>query len=391
MSEDEPETADQANAAQKRDEGGPEPLRSVHTSNLPEILDHFGISVMVTTYQAGRLVMLRSQAGVLNTHFRSFDKPMGLAVANNRLAVGAATSIWEFHNLPAVCQKLDAPKEGDDPATTDLAAKHDACFLPRTTHWTGDIQIHEMSWVGHGNEAELWFVNTRFSCLCRRSNIYCFEPVWRPSFITSYVPGDCCHLNGLGLRDGRPRYVTALGETNEPGGWRENKKDGGLLIDIESGEIMNRGLSMPHSPRWYNNRLWLLQSGTGSFGYVDAQSGKYESIASLPGFTRGLTFVGPLAFIGLSQVRESAVFGGVPIAERALEERTCGVWVINIETGETVGFVKFEDAVQEIFAVEIVPARYPELVNEDRDLLAGSFELPDDALSDVPPELRADQ
>ena len=310
---------------------------------------------------------------------------MAGAISNSR--VGASTSIWEFHNLPAVCQKLDAEKEGQ-PAST---ATHDACFLPRTTHWTGDIQIHEMAWVGQGNEAELWFVNTRFSCLCRRSSIYCFEPAWRPSFVTSYVPGDCCHLNGLGLREGRPRYVTALGETNEPAGWRENKKDGGILIDLDSGEIVVRGLSMPHSPRWYNDRLWLLESGTGGFGLVDLQSGKYESITSLPGFTRGLTFAGPLAFIGLSQVRESAVFGGVPIAERALEERTCGVWVVNTESGETVGFVKFEDAVQEIFAVETTNARYPELVNEDRELLAGSFELPDEALADVPPELRSDQ
>jgi uncharacterized protein (TIGR03032 family) len=309
---------------------------------------------------------------------------MGLAVADNRLAVGAATSIWEFHNLPAVCHKLDAQSEVDTPAI-----HHDACFLPRTTHWTGDVQIHEMAWVGRGNEAELWFVNTRFSCLCRRSGIYCFEPVWRPPFVTSYVPGDCCHLNGLALRDGRPRYATALGQTNHPAGWRENKKDGGILIDVDSGEIMVGGLSMPHSPRWYNDRLWLLESGTGSIGFIDPQSGKYQSIASLPGFTRGLTFAGPLALVGLSQVRESAVFGGVPIAERALEERTCGVWVINIQSGETVAFVKFEDAVQEIFAVEIVPSRYPELVNDDQELLAGSFELPDDALADVPPDFRA--
>lgn len=378
MSESESDRTDLADAC--------EPLRSVHTSNLPEILDHFGISLLVSTYQAGRLVMLRAQNGLLNTHFRTFDKPMGLAVGDNRLAVGAATSIWEFHNLPAVCSRLDAEREGE-PKSSE---KHDACFLPRTTHWTGDVQVHEMAWVGRGNEAELWFVNTRFSCLCRRSNIYCFEPVWRPSFVTSYVPGDCCHLNGLGLRDGRPRYVTALGQTSEPAGWRDNKKEGGILIDLASDQMIVEGLSMPHSPRWYNDRLWVLQSGTGGFGWVDLQSGKYESVASLDGFTRGLTFVGPLAFIGLSQVRESAVFGGVPIASRALEERTCGVWMVNIETGTTVGFVKFEDAVQEIFAVEVVHARYPELVNEDREILAGSFELPDEALADVPAELRAD-
>ncbi|MEM8670997.1 MAG: TIGR03032 family protein [Planctomycetota bacterium] len=370
-----------------------QPLRSVHTSNLPEILDHFGVSVMVTTYQAGRLVILRSQGGVLNTHFRSFDKPMGLAITGGRLAIGAGTSIWEFHNLPAVCTRLSENPENENEASksdSPVDPIHDACFLPRTTHWTGDIQIHEMAWVGKGNEADLWFVNTRFSCLCRRSDVYSFEPVWRPSFIQQYVPGDCCHLNGLGLREGRPRYVTALGETGDVAGWRENKANGGILMDLEQNEVICRELSMPHSPRWYRDRLWLLESGTGSFGYIDAQTGTYHAIASLPGFTRGLTFTGPLAWIGLSQVRESAVFGGIPIAERALEERACGVWVINIETQQTVGFVKFEDAVQEIFAVEIMPARYPELVNEDRELLGGSFELPDAALNDVPPELRAD-
>jgi uncharacterized protein (TIGR03032 family) len=360
-------TSENTSQAEQNEQGASEPLRSVHTSNLPGILDHFGISVMVSTYQAGRLVMLRSEGGVLNTHFRSFDKPMGLAIADNRLAVGAAMNIWEFHNIPAVSRKLDA-KLANDPVQDDNADqsvaqadqpsppahRHDACFLPRTIHWTGDIQIHEMAWVGRGNQAQLWFVNTLFSCLCQRSDIYNFQPIWRPPFVTKYEPGDCCHLNGLGLRDGQPRYVTALGETDEPGKWRENKKDGGILIDLDSNEIILRGLSMPHSPRWSNNRLWLLESGTGSFGYVDPHTGRYEAITSLPGFTRGLSFIGPLAFIGLSQVRESAVFGGVPIAEKALEERICGVWVVNIESGDTVGYVQFEEAVQEIFAVDVV-------------------------------------
>ncbi len=370
-----------------------QPLRSVHTSNLPEILDQLGVSLMVTTYQAGRLVILRAENGVLNTHFRCFDKPMGLAISGNRLAVGAATSVWEFHNLPAVCQRLGSQSVAEAGGTEGVKANanpHDACFLPRTTHWTGDVQIHEMAWVGGGHEAELWFVNTRFSCLCRRSDTFSFEPVWRPSFVTKYIPGDCCHLNGIGLRDGEPRYLTALGETNEIAGWRENKTSGGIVIDRSQNEVICRGLSMPHSPRWYRDRLWLLESGTGGFGYLDASTGRYENVASLPGFTRGLAFTGPLAWIGLSQVRESAVFGGIPIAQRTMDERVCGVWVVNIETGQTVGFVKFEDAVQELFAVEVVPARYPELVNEDRELLAGSFELPDAALGEVPPELRAE-
>jgi uncharacterized protein (TIGR03032 family) len=364
-------------------------LRSVHTSNLPQILDQLGISILVTTYQSGKLVMLRPENGLLNTHFRMFEKPMGLAVQPDRIAIGTAMQVWEFHNIPAVCAKLDAPKDVDDqnaeapPSTIDV--QHDACFLPRVAHWTGDIQIHEMAWI----DDDVIFINTLFSCLARRSGTYNFEPVWRPSFITKYVPGDCCHLNGMAVRDNRIRYVTALGDTDKPGGWRENKKDGGLLIDLDSNEIIARGLSMPHSPRWYNDELYVLHSGTGGFGKIDLDTGKYESIVELPGFTRGLSFHGPLAFIGLSQVRETAVFGGVPIAECDLSERTCGVWVVNIQTGEVVAFVKFEDAVQEIFAVEVLTgSRYPELVNEDRELLAGSYELPEQTLADVPEELR---
>ena len=356
-----------------------EPLRSTHTSTFPELLAHFGVSVLVTTYQAGRLVVLRADGGMLNTHFRMFQKPMGMAVRANRIAIGTEMEIGEFHNVPAVCKRLDPPE------------KHDACFLPRSTHATGDIDIHEMAWVGD----ELWFVNTRFSCLCTRSPEYSFQPRWRPKFVTQLTPEDRCHLNGLAIvpcENGvaRPRYVTVLGETNEAGGWRQNKRDGGVLIDIEADEVIARRLSMPHSPRWYRGQLWLLHSGIGGLGTIDLRTGKYEEVIELPGFTRGLDFIGPFALVGLSQVRDSAVFSGIPIADRS--ERCCGVWVVNIETGQMVGYVKFEDALQEIFAVQVLPqARFPDLVNDNHELLASSYVVPDDALRDVPEELRARQ
>jgi len=349
-----------------------EPLRSVHTASFPQILQSRGISLLVTTYQAGRLVVLRADGEVLNTHFRTFSKPMGLAVRGNRMAIGLAMEICEYHNLPAVAPKI--PPEG----------KHDACFMPRSAYATGDIQVHEMAWVAR----ELWFINTTFSCLCTRSDGYSFQPRWRPPFVSHLVPEDRCHLNGLGLVDGQVRYVTALGETNTAAGWRANKRNGGILMDVPSNQIIARGLSMPHSPRWYDGRLWLLESGAGTIGTMDPASGQYRPLAELPGYTRGLSFHGPLAFVGLSQVRESAVFSGIPLVER-LKDRTCGVWVVNIHTGETVAFVKFEDAVQEIFAVEVLPnMRYPDVITDNKELLARSFVLPDDALADVPEALR---
>ena len=238
---------------------------------------------------------------------------------------------------------------------------------------------------------ELVFVNTAFSCLAKRSEQNSFEPIWRPKWIEQMAPGDNCHLNGLAAQDGRAKYVTALGQTNEPGGWRKNKRDGGLLLDVDSHEIIIQGLSMPHSPRWYKDQLWVLESGEGTIGTVDLKTGKYESIAQFPGFTRGLSFFGPLAFIGLSQVRESAVFSGIPIVERLkkAEERTCGVWVLNIETGKTLGFCRFEEGVQEIFSVEVLPGvRFPDLINHDAKLVGQSYVLGDAALAEVPEELR---
>jgi uncharacterized protein (TIGR03032 family) len=188
--------------------------------------------------------------------------------------------------------------------------------------------------------------------------------------------------------EGRPRYATALGETDVPGGWRGDKARGGVLIEVPSGETIARGLSMPHSPRWYAGKLWLLESGTGTFGVVDLDTGRYEAIATLPGFTRGLDFYGRYAFIGLSQVRETAVFSGIPITER-LTERTCGVWVVDIRAGQTAAFLRFEDALQEIFAVQIVSGRrYPELINDEETLLDDSFVLTDEALEAVPAPLR---
>lgn len=365
------------------------PLRSVHTDSFPRLLEQLGISLLVTTYQVGKLVVLRSDGGVLNTHFRQFGKPMGLAVQGDRLAIGTALEIWEYHNVPAAAGRLEP------------AGWHDACFLPHSSLRTGDIQIHEMAWgrAGHhlpgsspSDEPELWFVNTRFSCLCTRDRIHSFVPRWKPPFVSALVPEDRCHLNGLCLVDGRPAFVTAFGDTDTPEGWRADKKSGGILIEVQTGEILVRGLSMPHSPRWHAGKLWVLESGTGSMGYIDPVTRQYQRIAEFPGFTRGLDFVGNLAFVGLSQVRESAVFSGISIADRPLSERCSGVWVLNITTGQTVAYVKFEEALQEIFAVQVLPGmRFPDVINDDARVLADSFVIPEPSLKLAPGNPRANQ
>jgi uncharacterized protein (TIGR03032 family) len=343
-------------------------LRSVHTSNLPELFDQLRISLIVSTYQAGKAIVVRRDNGRLNTHFRTFSKPMGIVADPTRLTIGGANTVWEYRNMPALAKKLEP------------AGKHDACFLPRRIHVTGDIDIHELA---RDRDDELWVVNTRFCCLCTLDAEHSFYPRWRPPFVSALAPEDRCHLNGIAMVDGHPKYVTALGETNTAGGWRANKAKGGILMDIESNEILLRGLSMPHSPRWYQGKLWLLESGEGSLAQVDLEHRRWRTVAQVPGFTRGIDFVGPLAFIGLSQVRESAVFSGIPLVQR-LRERTCGVWVVNIETGKTLGFLRFESGVQEIFAVQVLRGmRFPELLEWNDQRLFDSYVLPDEALADV--------
>ena len=346
----------------------PSQLRSVHTEGLASIFGELGISLAVTTYQAGKVILVRREGERLNTHFRSFGKPMGLAVRGNQFAIGGVNTVWDYRNMPAVAPKI--PPEG----------KHDACYVPRRMHVTGDIDIHEMAFDGAG---DLWVVNTRFGCLCTIDADHSFHPRWRPPFVSAYAAEDRCHLNGLAMRDGEARYVTALGESDHAGGWRAHKAAGGLLMDVTTNKTLLRGLSMPHSPRWYQDKLWVLESGRGTLAVCDPTQGTWQSVAGLPGFTRGLSFLGPLAFIGLSQVRESAVFSGIPLVDR-VEQRQCGVWVVHIHSGQTLGFLRFEAGVQEIFAVEVLRnTRYPELMATDDVRLAHSYVLPDAALREV--------
>ena len=344
-----------------------EVLGSAHTTNFPDLLRQLNGCLVVSTYQAGKLVILRPDGNSINTHFRTFNRPMGMAADGQRLALGAAMEIAEFRNMPAVAKRLHDPP------------RHDAVYLARRGHITGAIDIHEMAWDKHG---DLWFVNTLFSCLCTLDTKSSFVPRWRPRFVSHYAPEDRCHLNGLAMRDGKPRYLTALGETNTPQGWRANKRDGGILMDMVGDKLLARGLSMPHSPRWYDDRLWVLESGRGALVTIDPKTGEKKDVARVPGFCRGLDFIGPVAFIGLSQLRETNAFTDIEITE-ANADRQSGVWAVHIGTGNTIALLKFTGGVQEIFAVQaLAGVLFPEIIHEG-EFLASSYALPDEALREV--------
>lgn len=337
-----------------------DPLASVHTLTLAQIFSQAGISLAITTYQAGKLILARADGDVINTHFRTLSKPMGMVADGARLVVGTTSRIVDFRNVPSAAKRLKP------------ADKHTACYLPRATHTTGDIDIHEMALLGD----DVYFINTRFSCLCKLDRNYSFEPVWKPSFISAYDVRDRCHLNGLAVRDGKLRYVSALATTDEPAGWRQHKAAGGVIIDITNDAIVADKLSMPHSPRWHMGQLWFLESGTGSLIGMNTDTGRRTFQCELPGFTRGLDFYQNLAFVGISQVRETAVFSGLKVTkENAV--RDCGVWVVDLNTGKIIGFLKFTGGVQEIFAVSVLPHSFPEVVLDNEQLNRSTYVIPD--------------
>lgn len=351
----------------------PAAFRYAHSAELPALLDRLtgpgaepgsgsGASLIVSTYQLGKLVAFRSHQGRMSMLLRTFDKAMGVAVDADRLAIGTRDQIWFLRNSPEHAQQLEP------------VGRHDRCYIPRSSHVTGDIGVHEIAWAGE----ELWLTNTRFSCLCTLDEDYSFVPRWQPSFITQLAPGDCCHLNGLAIADGLPKYVTVFAETDLPEGWRAHKVGGGCLIDVPSGETVARGLSMPHSPRICDGRVWVLDSGTGRLVTIDPQDGHITTVAELPGFTRGLAFADGLAFIGLSQIRETSTFGDLPITERLKpHERKCGVWVVELASGKTIGFIEFDSAVHEIFDVQILMGtRFPGIVGLQKDAIHNTFVIP---------------
>jgi len=313
-------------------------VRYEHSLNLPLLLQSLGASILVSTYQAGKLVLVGAGQESISLSFHNFDRPMGMAIKPGAIAVAARNQVWFLGNKPDIATRLSP------------AGSYDACFLTRWSQVTGEIQAHEMGFSG----GELWVVNTLFSCLCTLDANYSFVPRWQPPFISGLAAEDRCHLNGLAMADGRPKYVTAMSQTDTAAGWRPTKATSGCLIEIAGGRTVAGGFAMPHSPRVYRDRVWLLDSGRGRLVRVDPADASVETVVELPGYTRGLTFYDRFAFIGLSKIRETSTFDGVPIAEDR-EALKCGVGVVDIDQGRLVATLAFESGVDEIFDVAILP------------------------------------
>ena len=281
--------------------------------------------------------------GELVFSFRRFDRAMGIAVGADRIAVAGKGQIWTL------------PDHSELAAEIAPAGRYDRCWLPRSSTVTGEIQCHEIAWgTTDSGEPDLWMVNTLFSCLAGLDSRYSFVPRWRPPFISRLAAQDRCHLNGLAMRDGSPAFVTVMARTDEPGGWRKARNDSGAVLDVASGETVTTGLAMPHSPRWHDGNLFVLNSGMGRLEQVDLATGQREAVAAVPGYARGLAFhqrSSPSSACRRSARQPSSV------ARRSRPTTTSSSVasaVIELSTGNTVATLQFATGVEEIFDVQIV-------------------------------------
>ncbi len=299
------------------------------------------ISLAFTTYQAGKIFLLGLQSdGRLSIFERTFNRSMGLWATSQTLWMSSLYQLWRFENSLT---------------NQEVYQGYDRLYVPQIGYTTGDLDVHDLAL---DKEGKIIFVNTLFSCLATTSEQHSFIPLWKPAFISKLAAEDRCHLNGLAMENGHPRYVTAVGQTDVADGWRDRRQNGGCIIDVTNDKVIVSGLSMPHSPRVYKNRLWVLNSGTGYIGTVDPDNNKFEPLTFCPGYLRGLAFVNNFAIVGLSAARGNQTFSGLALDDNLLvknAEARCGLMVIDINTGDIVHWLRITGVIQELYDVAILP------------------------------------
>lgn len=328
-----------------------------YDKSVAKLLTEIKSTIAISTYQAGKVIFIGAKNdSILNQTPISFKKPMGIALLDNKMAIATLDEIQIFSDSKSLAKQFPYSDES-----------FDSLYLPRAKYYCGETDLHDLHFAKGG----LWAINTKFSCISSYDINYSFTPRWKPPFITRLEPQDRCHLNGMATKDNIPVYVTALGQTNTKGGWRENIIKGGVLMEVPSGKIILDNLGMPHSPRIIDNELYLLLSATGEIIKCDVAKKNYEVIYKVSGFIRGMASYKNYIFVGLSKARKSSkTFSKLPVAEVS---NHAGIIIIDLNKKEKVGEIKYHSTVEEIFDVQILPNTInPGLIStfDDRHKLA---------------------
>lgn len=366
---------------------------STSSANLPKLLEALGISLAITSYQSGRLILVRSDGKNIDTNLKAFPRPMGIYADEERITLGTFTEVIEFKRSDKVLDEIKKGKldnignfskkvlEKDKKKLEELEEKRDkeleevkkadSLYLHRAALTTGMINIHDIAWGDEG----LWVVNSTFSCLCTLSANNSFIARWKPKFISELVPEDRCHLNGMAMLEGKPKYVTTFNMEDSRDSWSDGRIDYGTLIDIDTDEIVIEGMIMPHSPKVYKGEIYVCESGLGVVWKYNPQTKAKTQIVKLQGFTRGLYFYGGIMFVGTSQVRASEIKNPTPISQE-YDETYAGIWMINLEDNSIIAYIKFDGEIQQIYDIAVIlNSSTPELLDVDSSLTRHLFDF----------------
>ena len=313
-------------------------LTVTHSSNFLEWLNKNQVSLAFTC-QTNYLCLIGVRPdGQISTSISEFVRPRKLYPKNEHLYLSTQYQIWRLENVVENGELLQG--------------KYDSLYFPRVAYTTGELNIQDLV---EDDKGKIIFINTQYSCLATLHPKHSFTPLWIPPFISKLAPEDRCHLNGLAQVEGQPRYVTAISRSDIVSGWHSLRGDTGIVIDIQTNEIIVDGLSMPNSPRWYQGKLWLLNSGTGDFGYIE--NGKFLPVTFCPGYGRSLTFLGDFAVVGLSKVRDDYL-SDLLVEERLKERKIdvcCGIVIIDLKKGNIIEWLHLDRELMELYDVAVLP------------------------------------
>jgi uncharacterized protein (TIGR03032 family) len=339
-------------------------LRYEATPGFLRILDATGCSLAVSVYMSNRVILISAEGNRIDLGAFQFLRPMGLGArvveGELRLAIATFDQVAILSDAPLLAAQLPGNP-----------GRYQHLLVPRAALFTGDIDAHDLVWAGN----RLCAANTRFSCIAAIDGRHSFTPLWNPAFVTKLMPEDRCHLNGLAVAQDRIAYATAFAASDQPRGWNETRLRSGVLMEVPSGRLVLDNLCMPHSPRVFDGVLHVLDSGNGRVLRVDPDRGSAETLAELPGFTRGLDRFGDVLFVGLSRIRDRP--GERPPIATKHDALICGVAALERRQGRLLGYIKFDESYEEVFDVKVLPNfRHGGMLGIDNDVHRRALVLP---------------
>jgi len=326
-------------------------------------------SIVISCYRKHKLFCLGVQGnGEVSTYFLNTLRPMGLVAHNNMLISSSLGNITTY-----VADSDENHKEW---------GYFDSIYRPTHVYLSADSDVHDLR-IDPATSS-IYYVSALFNCICTPSTTKSFNVYWTPPWITKDKHGnppceDRCHLNGMALFEGKPRFVTACCISDYHQAWREHQGEG-VVYDILEETIVAHGLWAPHSPNWYRNQLWIAEAGTGQFGYVDLDTRKFVPKKFVPGFIRGITFFKNFALVNTSMDRHDVAFKDIPLGDILQKENRsvrAGVHVIDMDTPglDIKHWFEFLDPKTELYDIACIENTRRIRILETNELKSDKFYL----------------